>query len=231
MSKVVVVDQLTVHGNIDIDYSPDNAMALLSILGELGFSPTTFSELDKESSQVENRLGFIKDQFKINFHPNKIIIGNAPDPSKELITNFNELALEILSRIFSKFPGVLVSHLIRSGDYFAPEMNAKKMGRLRGKFFQDAESEPVEWRARQTFANEQHGDVIFFTIETGRAQGHLNIQGSKTAFDRIRYKVMVQTDVASRSFNHDAASTLQWAAIIMAEHSRRLDEAESSLNE
>lgn len=231
MSKVVVTDQLFIYGDIDIDYSPDNAMALLPALGELGFSPTTFSELDRESSQVENRLSFIKEQLKINFYPNRIVIVNIPDPSKELIVDFNNLALNILKIIFLKFPDIICSHAIRSGDYFAPEIKSNNMDDLRKKFFKDSESEPVEWRARQTFANEQHEDVIFYTTEIGRAKGHLNIQGSKTPFDRIRYKVITQTDVGSRSMKHSTNSMLRWTEIIMTEHSQRLTEVESSIHD
>ncbi len=231
MSKVVVTDQLSIYGDIDINYSPENVMLLLPALGELGFTPTTFPELDKDSSQVENRLSFIKDQIKINFHPKRIIIANAPDPSKALTTDFDTLSVDILKIILSKFPSINCSHCIRSGDYFAPEMKSDEIDALRKKFFPDSESEPVEWRARQTFANEENDDVIFYTTEIGRAQGLLNIQGNKTPFDRIRYKIVTQTDVASRSVKYDSKGILQHAQILILEHSKRLDQVELSINE
>lgn len=231
MSKVVVTDQLSIYGDVDIPYSPDNAMALLSALGEFGFSPTTFSELDSKTEQVTNRLSFIKDQIKIKFHADKILIGNAPDPSKDLDFDFNETVPAILKIIFTAYPHLKSSHCVRSGDYFAPEVAPQQMIDFRKAHLKDSEIEPIEWRTRQTFESKEHKETIFYTMEVGRSQGLLNIKGNKTPFDRIRYKIITQTDVINKTTRYDYEATLQCVSMLISEHGARLSQVESSIYE
>lgn len=231
MSKVVVADQISIYGDVDIPYSPNNAMALLSALGELGFSPTTFSEPDPKTDQVMNRLSFIKNRATIKFHPDRIIFGNTPDPSKELEFDFNETAISVLKIIFTSYPNLKSSRCIRSGDYISPEIEPQQMVSFRKAHLNNTELEPLAWHVRQTYASEDHKEKVLYTIEIGRAQGHLTIDSNKIPFDRIRYKVITQTDISNRVVRYDSKATLRCVNMLISEHTSRLSQVESSVHE
>jgi len=196
MTDVIVNEQLLLFGNVDVPMSNENTLKLLQVFGVKGYIPNVVQEVNMLDGRSTNRMSLTDGKtLSVNFNTNQIIMACNYNPQFPETRDFLQLAQELVEGLIPLFD-LRVARCVLVKEKMMGDDNPDKIRAARLQLMvEDGAPEPIEWLLRRSIIDENGGETLLKLTEISRAQGFIHEDGNATAFDKVRFKSEVGTDL------------------------------------
>lgn len=225
--------------NSEINYSPENAMRLMTLFKDFGMVPNQIHEFSNTSPVplMRPRLSTPDGEWAVTILSTHIAIDRNFNGESIEIPDFFE-KVKAISELFMteyKKSGKRVSLVTKS---LFPEMEPEILDSIYRKFTQTTqgyqENKPFEWNIRSVNRMKyniagQEEDINFIT-NVGRTQGNMTIKGSSNNFDRIILDFDINTIVENENYRFSHREISEFIEEASRERTQVLHEIEGIVN-